>query len=188
MSHGLEPGRLLVAAKSLYDDNFHRTVILLCRCHPEMGALGLVLNRPTEIPVGRVLPEEAAGRKEPLWIGGPVDGRSLWIVHRRGDLDDPGEEVIEGVWFGAASSLIEGVLATNAPDAEGTTFRLYVGYAGWGEGQLEQEMEADAWKVVPTGMATLFTGATSSLWDDMMLRSLLPCSREPELLTNSWLS
>lgn len=181
-------GRLLVAAPSLFDDNFHRAVILLCRYDPQLGALGLVLNRPTEVEVGNVLPQVASGREEPLWVGGPVDSRSLWVVHRRADLAEPGEELLEGVWFGAESNLIRRVLATNAPDPVGEVFRLYVGYAGWGPGQLEDELAMDAWRVVPTGPATLFGGMSQRLWGEMMLRSELPCSRDPDAIRNSWMN
>lgn len=179
-------GHLLVATPSLFDDNFHRAVILLCRYDPAQGALGLVLNRPTELEVGNVLPHPvAAGRNEPLWVGGPVDTRSLWVVHMRADLGEPGEELMDGVWFGAESSLIRRVLATNAPDPAGEVFRLYAGYAGWGEGQLEKELAADAWRVVPAGPGTLFSGMSERLWTEMMLRSELPCSRDPDVIRNS---
>jgi len=188
MGGELKPGRLLVASERLFDDNFHQTVVLLCRYDPELGALGIVVNRPTEIVVGGVLPKIAEGRVETLWVGGPVDAQSLWVVHRRGDLVDPGEPVIDGVWFGSSPYLIKRILATTAPDPDGALFRLFVGYAGWDVGQLEAELEEGAWNVVPTGSPTLFAGRPIRLWPEMKLRALLPCAREPELLTNSWLN
>ncbi len=189
MTLAAEPGRLLVATSSLFDDNFRRVVILICRYDPVQGALGLVLNRPTDLEVGNVLPHPvAAGRDEPLWVGGPVGRRSLWVLHTRADIGYPGEELMEGVWFGAESGLIRRVLATNAPDPEGEVFRLFAGYAGWGEGQLEAELAADAWRVVPAGPGTLFGGEPERLWGEMMFRSELPCSRDPDAIRNSKLN
>ena len=185
----LEPavGRLLVAAPSLFDQNFHQTVILLCNVDPESGAVGLVINRPTAVEVGKVLPL-ADGRVEPLWIGGPVDGQSLWAVHRRPDLGASHVELMDGVWFGAESELIRRLLATSAEDPGGEIFRLFAGYSGWGPGQLEEELEAGAWTVVPAGPAALFEGTPGRLWDDMLLRSHLPCSREPHSIRRAWLN
>jgi putative transcriptional regulator len=77
MSLGPAIGHVLVASPGLLDPNFFRTVVLLCRYDAQRGAVGLVLNRPTEVTIGKVLPQLADGRDEPLWVGGPVDARSL---------------------------------------------------------------------------------------------------------------
>jgi putative transcriptional regulator len=181
-------GRLLVAANTLLDDNFHRRVVLLCSYEPEQGALGLVLNHPSGVPVGDALPDIAGERREQLWIGGPVDGRSLWMLHRRGDLSHPGQQVLDGVWFGAEGSVIRHMLQEGAPDPQGEVFRLFVGYAGWAAGQLEEELRRGAWAVVPAGAGVVFSSQAGSLWAEMQARSLLPCCRQPELLTKCWLN
>lgn len=177
-----------MATPGLMDPNFFRAVVLLCRYNPERGAVGLVLNRPTDLKVGKVIPQIAEGREERLWVGGPVDGRSLWVVHRRPDLPERGDEILEGVWFGAHPQMIRRLLRTTAPDKEGGIFRLFVGYAGWAKGQLEGEMEEGAWKVVPAGPETLVSGSPESLWGEMLLRSLLPCSTDPDLIRDAWMN
>lgn len=185
----LEPevGRLLVAAPNLCDRNFHHTVILLCSYDPDAGAVGLVVNRPTEVEVGKVLPM-ANGRVEPLWIGGPVDEQSLWAVHRRPDLGSTGEQLMDGVWFGAESEVIRRLLATNGNDPDGAVFRLFAGYSGWGAGQLEDELEQGAWSVVPAGPAAVFGGAPGRLWNHMHLRSQLPCRHRGDSIRRAWLN
>lgn len=179
-------GHLLVAAPNLLDQNFHRTVILLCNVDRE-GAVGLVINRPTSVQVGKVLPI-ADGRVEPLWIGGPVDGQSLWALHRREDLGSSGQELMQGVWFGAESDVIRQLLATSAHDPSGEVFRLFAGYAGWGPGQLEDELEAGAWTVVPAGPSLLFDDQPGALWGHMRLRSWLPCGRDPWVISRAWMN
>ncbi len=186
MALELQAGRLLVARTSLFDDNFHRTVILICRYEAESGALGVVLNRPTKVEVSTVLPGVATDRSEILWVGGPVDGRTLWMLHRRADAPTRGDEVADGVWFGGDSDLIEHILATNGPDRSGNVFRLFVGYAGWGPGQLESELESGAWCVVPAGPPALFEGEAQTLWGEMLLRSELPGGDEPRLISDCW--
>lgn len=186
----LEPGagRLLVATTGLLDPNFFRTVVLVCRYDAGRGTLGIVLNRPTEIEVGKVIPKIASGREERLWVGGPVDGRTLWALHQRADLPQRGDEVLDGVFFGAHPRMIRRLLRTNAPDADGGIFRLFVGYAGWSAGQLEGEIEEGAWRIVPAGAPALFTGGHAGLWGEMTMRSLLTSGMDGGCIRNAWLN
>ena len=182
-----DDGLLLVASHGLRDPNFFHTVILLCRHSREEGTVGLVLNRCTQMPVGKALSdlEFAGGREEPLWLGGPVNERNLWILHRRADLISPGHEVMDGVFFTADAGVVKRLLKTNAPDREGAVFRLFVGYAGWSAGQLEQEVEQGAWNVVPAGPECLFSEEPESLWREMSIRAILPCGRKPEMIIHA---
>jgi len=175
MSLAPHDGLLLVASRELLDPNFFRTVVLICR-HSKEGSIGLILNRNTGMPVGKALSNlsVAGGRTEPLWLGGPVDGHNLWILHRRSDLPLPGPEIQKGVFFTADASVVKGVLRTNGPDPSGSVFRLFVGYAGWNAGQLEREILEGAWSVVPAGPACLFSEDPAGLWKEMTIRSLLP--------------
>lgn len=181
-------GRLLVATPGLLDPNFFRTVVLVCRHDDQQGTVGLVLNRPTEVYVGKVLPQIAAEREEPLWVGGPVDGRSLWVLHRRGDLEGLEDAVMDGVHFTHDPGVIRRLLASNGADVDGNMFRLFVGYAGWDVGQLEAELAEGAWHVVPTGPETLFGGESERLWHEMMLRSMLLPTGSPDVIEHCWLN
>ena len=113
-------GALLVAAPALADPNFQRTVVLITE-HTDEGAMGLVLNRPTDTPVGDALPEltAIAGESDPVFLGGPVALESVLAI---AELDDP-EDASE-LLFGAVGFVQE-------PDVDVLRGRVFVGYAGW---------------------------------------------------------
>jgi putative transcriptional regulator len=152
-------GRLLVAAPILSDPNFRRTVVLVAE-HGDEGAMGLVLNRPTETSVGEAVPELAgiAGEEEPVYVGGPVSTESVLAV---AELDDPDD----------ASQLLFGAVGfVQEPDVPVVRGRVYVGYAGWGAGQLEAELEEESWLVLPAEPDDLFSGDPEDLWSAVLRR------------------
>lgn len=177
MSTEFAAGRLLIATTELHDLNFKRSVILLCRQAPGEGALGLILNRRTTIPVGKALPQIARDRKEAIWIGGPVDERSFFILHRIPSLADASDEVMPGLFMATDMTLIQRILKESPPDPEGEFIRPCIGYSGWGPGQLESEIAAGAWRVASAPAGTLFDCNPRSLWRDMMTRSILTDGR-----------
>jgi putative transcriptional regulator len=129
-------GKLLIASPSMAD-YFHRTVILVVE-HADEGAFGLVLNRPSETTVGEASPElaELVGGEHLIHVGGPVQPNAVTAV---GDHSDPSE----------ASKLIVGSVGMVDLDDPPNLNRLrvYVGYAGWSAGQLDGELEQEAWIV-----------------------------------------
>jgi putative transcriptional regulator len=127
-------GRLLIATPSM-GDYFHRTVILVVE-HSEQGAFGLVLNRPSETTVGEAAPElgELIGVEHLVHVGGPVQPNAVTAI---GEHEDPTE----------ATKLIVGTVGMvdlDDPPAL-SRVRVFAGYAGWGAGQLDGEMEEEAW-------------------------------------------
>ncbi|VXB91464.1 YqgE/AlgH family protein [Nocardioides sp. AX2bis] len=164
-------GMLLVAAPALLDPNFADTVVLLLDVNDE-GALGVVLNRPSPVPVAEVLPEWGALASEPevLFHGGPVgpDG-ALAVVLVGGPTDDPAgrvgfREVAGGVGLVDLETPVELV-------AEGlAALRVFAGYAGWGAGQLEDEIAEGSWYVVPGEPHDAFHPDTGGLWREVLRR------------------
>ena len=161
-------GRLLVAQPSLMDPNFHRTVVLILQ-HGEDGAVGVVLNRPSETAMLEALPDWAALAAAParVFVGGPVvdDGAAICLARVRGEVDEEAwSPVIDGV----------GTLAVSrAPEDVGAgveEVRLFAGYAGWGRAQLEGEVEAGGWFVVPARPADAFTTDPAGLWKAVLGR------------------
>ena len=152
-------GSLLVAAPTLVDPNFRRTVVLLAE-HSDDGAMGLVLNRPTDTPVADALPDLAglAGEGQTVHLGGPVALESVLAV---AELDDP-EDASE-LLFGAVGFVQE----PGVPVQRG---RVFVGYAGWTAGQLEAELEEDDWIVVPAEPDDLFDDEPDELWSTVLRR------------------
>jgi putative transcriptional regulator len=152
-------GRLLVAAPILRDPNFHRTVIFVAE-HDEEGAMGLVLNRPTDTSVGDALPELAAlaGEEEPVYVGGPVALESVLAVAELDDPDDASELLLGAVGF---------VQEADVPVQRG---RIFVGYAGWSAGQLEAELEEESWLVLAAEPDDLFSDDPDGLWSAVLRR------------------
>jgi putative transcriptional regulator len=149
------------------DPNFRRSVILLCE-HSLEGSFGLVLNRPS----GHLLSEAS---EEPLpfdaalWVGGPVEPHTLHYLHPYGP-DLPGVlPVLDGVyWGGSFERVKDGILDQSLrPDQ----FRFFVGYSGWGPGQLDGEVDDGAWIVVEGSTEMVFSESDDALWRSI-LRSL----------------
>jgi putative transcriptional regulator len=156
-------GRLLVATPDLQDPNFSRTVVLMLE-HSEEGALGVVLNRPLELPVSEVLPDWAASATAPacLFVGGPVSPTSVIGLGRgHGDGAQP-------LFDGLATLDLEADPLESAPDLDG--LRVFVGYAGWAARQLDDELTAGGWIVVDRLPDDPFSTDPSNLWRAVLRR------------------
>ncbi len=160
-------GQFLVATPDLLDPNFRRTVILICQ-HGADGAMGLIVNRPSDDSVGEVLPLASGGSTlldDPLWNGGPVGTDSVFILH---DGDGGAERpIVDDVSFGGDTALLQELLDQ---DSMGASFRarMYVGYAGWGEGQLEFEVSTESWILVPADTGQIFCDLDQDIWREIM--------------------
>lgn len=157
-------GHLLIASPQLGDPNFERAVVLITE-HGESGAMGIVLNQPSESAVTTVIPDLApiAGG-EPIFVGGPVQPEALVVL---GEFSDPGKAawiIVADVGLVSAQAELE-----DLPEAV-RHGRVYAGFSGWGPGQLEQEIEEDAWIVEAPLPAELFPDDPESLWRDVLRR------------------
>jgi putative transcriptional regulator len=158
-------GQLLVAAPTLRDPNFQRTVVLVCD-HSEEAAMGLVLNRPLEVTVREAVGmlAELVDEDAPVFAGGPVQPDSVLAL---GDFTDPSEAVelaFESVGF---------VASTDDPAslADATRrVRVFAGYAGWGPGQLEAELAGETWLVEPALVEDVFADRGDDLWRAVLER------------------
>jgi putative transcriptional regulator len=155
-------GRILVADRYLDDPNFAETVILIVRYNKD-GAMGLMLNRKTDVPISRALKplKEAAGHDDPVFLGGPVEEAGVLGLLRAADKLDGAKKVSSDVYFLSSKDLIQKTLAGNATS---NVFRVYLGYAGWGPGQLESEVGAGAWKSLNGSSETIFDRDPDTLW------------------------
>lgn len=158
-------GRLLVAGPNLLDPNFFRTVVLMLD-HDDEGALGVVLNRPTDYPIASALPGWATVVSEPdvVFVGGPVAPETAIALGRRaaGPMPVAWSNVVGG--FG----IVE-LDATPLPH-EIADVRVFAGYAGWSPGQLEVELAADAWLVLDALAADVTSTEPVELWSTVLRR------------------
>jgi putative transcriptional regulator len=163
-----EAGSLLVATPALVDPNFAHTVVLILD-HDEDGALGVVLNRPSPVPVGEVLPGWDAVLAGPgvIFQGGPVATDSALAVAglSAGDEDPVGFRRLFGstgiVDLDAPAEILTSALAR---------MRVFAGYAGWGSEQLAEEIEEGSWYVVPAEPGDVFGPEPQGLWARVLRR------------------
>jgi putative transcriptional regulator len=158
---------LLVAMPQLLDPNFHRTVVLLID-HDEGGTFGLVLNRGTDLPVAQLcasLGIDWQGREErSVEWGGPVQPEHGWLLMGE---DAPGHlevtDVIQGVRFSRSPDVLR-----ECAESPPRKFRVFLGYAGWGPGQLQQELVQGAWLVAPASAEFVFDTPRDALWEQVV--------------------
>ena len=156
-------GQLLLASPSLFDPNFRRTVVLVTE-HNDEGAAGLVLNRRSETSVADALPDltPLVEDEEVVYVGGPVQQEAVLCLAEFDDPDDAAMLVIDHVGFIPGDGDF-GLLAGGTRRA-----RVFAGYAGWGPGQLEAELEADSWIVEDSERFDLFADPDSDPWGSIL--------------------
>jgi len=157
-------GKLLIAEPFLTDPGFARTVVLLCE-HGEDGSIGFVINKPSPSLIGDLLPDTEQPAL-PVFEGGPVQNNTLHMIHRIPELIG-GLEVMPGIFWGGSYHEFS-KLGAQTLDSR---IRLFIGYSGWEQGQLEQELEEGAWLVADGFSDLIFDTEPSRVWQDS-IRSL----------------
>jgi putative transcriptional regulator len=176
----VEPFRpaLLLSMPQLVDPNFARTVVLLCDFTPD-GAFGLVVNRPTDLPANtmvRLEPPIDGGNDLRLWIGGPVEPQRGWMLLGE-EPDAEYKTISDGLYLSTSPSILRQVLeARPAPRA-----RVLAGYAGWGPGQLDEELAQSAWLMSDIALDLIFDIDASVMWETAIRR----LGADPSTLTTS---
>jgi putative transcriptional regulator len=158
-------GQLLLASPALYDPNFRRTVVLI-GVHSEEGAMGVVLNRPSEVTVGEAVPqlEPAVAEQEPVYVGGPVQPSSIVFLAEFLDPSPAGLLVLGRIGFPAPDADIDELTQAT------TRGRVFAGYAGWGEGQLDAEVDHGDWIAQAALPEDVFTDVPAELWSAVLKR------------------
>jgi putative transcriptional regulator len=160
-------GKLLLAAPALKDPNFDRTVVFIAE-HSEDGAMGLILNRPSEAPIADAIPDltwVAGSDDDHVFVGGPVAPNGVIVL---AEWEDPSQAVV----------LVDDDLGFVPGDAEDIDAlaaavrraRVYAGHAGWGPGQLEEELAEEAWIVETPLREELFSDDPEGLWAAVLRR------------------
>jgi putative transcriptional regulator len=159
---------LLVSMPQMADPNFARAVVLLCK-HNHEGAFGLIMNRPL-VTTGRVVvsldPPVSTERELEVWIGGPVEPASSWILVGGRPEKVSGMPIVEGLSLSTSPDLLQRLLEPNPP----SNARLIVGYAGWGPGQLEAELNASAWLIGDVDRDLIFNTPADRMWETAIRR------------------
>ncbi len=172
-------GQLLVASPQLADPNFARALVLLVD-HTAEGALGVVLNRPTKKTLQELWREVGSApchSRRPVYLGGPVPG-PLMALHTRPKLGEA--QPLPGVFFAAKKQYLDALVLSEEP-----VYKIFIGHAGWGAGQLESEMDQGAWRTTPAAAESVFS-TDEQLWETVfrqlgqdMLKSILNLKELP---------
>ncbi len=156
LSHGI----LLLSDPFLKDPNFARSVILLCE-HNTEGSFGLMLNKKTRLVLEDIV-EPASGLKIEVYEGGPVQQNSLHFIHCRPNLIPESVEVAEGVYWGGDFDTVVDLLREKILSPG--DIRFFVGYSGWGEGQLAEEYETKSWIIAEADPTIVFLPNENQIW------------------------
>lgn len=158
--------QLLIALPSLSGSGFSKSVALICQ-HDEDGALGIVVNRPSEYTVGEVLEQmgfdggSEAMRAQPVLNGGPVHRERGFVIHDGGPQWDSTLAIGDDLYLTTSREILEAMSKGEGPDHA----VIALGCAGWGAGQLEQELTADnSWLTAPADPALLFDTPLEDRW------------------------
>lgn len=158
-------GKVLVAEPFLADQNFKRTAVMICDHSTAEGTVGFILNRPIEMRVDEII-EDFPEFEAEVFYGGPVKTDTIHYIHRKGDLLEGSTKIVDGVYWGGdfekLKFLIERELIT--PD----DIQFFVGYSGWSEGQLEEEMETGTWLVEEMFSNYVFKMDPFQLWQKIL--------------------
>jgi putative transcriptional regulator len=165
----LAPGRILVARRSLTDPLFVKSVILLV-LYGKSGALGLMVNRQTTVPISRALSglKAAAGQSDPVFVGGPVELDSVFALTRAPRKPGGARGVAGDIYFVETKTALEHALGHAANPG---TLRIYLGYCGWAPHQLENEVLSGAWYIFNGSQDLAFDAKPATLWSRLIVRA-----------------
>lgn len=158
-------GDLLISEPYLPDPNFERTVIFLCE-HDENGTLGFVLNKKGQVKLNDIV-DEVGNFTAEVYVGGPVQNDTLHFLHRNKELSDHANEILLNTyWGGEYDKLLQMI---NTRSIEQNDIRFFIGYSGWGAGQLMDELKAKSWIVMknPT-QEMIFDWDNQDLWKECL--------------------
>lgn len=155
----LKQGVLLIAQPFLGDPHFERSVVLLCE-HNERGSFGLILNQSSEGSLNEVW--DNANEEFKLYVGGPVEQNTLHFIHRLGKEVPETQLILPSLGWGGDYEFLQSQLTQGLLSPQ--NIRFFVGYTGWGKGQLKRECEENTWIVAQFEANFLFDTPAEDLW------------------------
>lgn len=154
------PGILLIADPFLKDPNFLRTVVILCE-HKEEGSFGLVLNKQIEQKLGELI-SDLEGFMLPVYYGGPVQMNTIHFLHQCPDLIPESYKISNDIYWGGNFETVTALIKSNSIDP--AKIKFFVGYSGWGDGQLSDELKEKSWLTVSATKSLVFDTEHDEIW------------------------
>jgi putative transcriptional regulator len=165
----LAKGKFLIARPHAGGPVFHESVVLLLEYGSD-GAMGLIINRPTEIALAQLFPdvETLQGRSDRTFFGGPVEPHRVMLLFRSSDPPPESRRVARGIHVAGSFEVLRTVVESADPESR---YRVYVGYAGWAMGQLEGEVARGDWLIAPSDASAVFEMDPEKVWQEFIDRS-----------------
>lgn len=157
-------GTLLVSEPFMEDPYFKRTVVLLCE-HNEEGSFGFVLNRYIDVKVHDIV-QDLPELQNRISIGGPVNNENLFYLHKLGDELEGSSEILEGIYMGGRFDILKDKINNGVVDPD--EIRFFIGYSGWSENQLQEELESKSWLVLPGEGTDIMNTELDDLWSTVL--------------------
>jgi putative transcriptional regulator len=158
------PGILLIADPFLKDPNFMRTVVFLCE-HQEEGSFGFVLNRGYDYSLDELV-NGLDDLKLPVFYGGPVQMDTIHFLHQYPEKIPGGYEIAEGIFWGGDFDIAIQMIRKGEVNLQ--RIRFYIGYSGWGTGQLNDELKEKSWLTVKASRKIIFHKETEEIWKESL--------------------
>lgn len=173
-------GKFLIACKKLRDPNFYKTVVLIVE-HGDEGAMGLVVNRPSSVTVAHALSDyfKLPETDDLVYVGGPVEPASLFIIHNSNELDEDEKCIVPGVFVGSSPGVFERVVRCAVEEQHDMQYRIFCGCAGWAPNQLEGELGRGDWHLHPANASDIFQLDPYVIWDSLRKAAGDACSYLP---------
>ncbi len=157
-------GILLIADPFLKDPHFARTVVFICE-HQQEGSFGFVLNKQYELTLDELI-TNFEGYPVPVFYGGPVQVDTIHFLHQYPDLIPGGQEVQEGIYWGGDFETVTRLVKDHLLDFN--KIRFFLGYSGWSEGQLNDELNEKTWLTVTANQHLVFHPFPDEIWKDSL--------------------
>lgn len=153
-------GTILISEPSLKDMYFNRAVVLLAD-HNDDGSFGLILNKPLEVRFNDIVKgfPDFDGK---VYLGGPVNTKNLFFLHKRGDFIRNSQAIKEGLFWGGEIDDVKALIELGELSED--DIRFYIGYSGWTENQLNEELKESSWLVAKPNLMNLINTPTSEMW------------------------
>jgi len=157
-------GILLIADPFLKDPHFKRTVVFICE-HQKEGSFGFVLNKQFDQTLDELI-VNFEGFPIPVYYGGPVQVDTIHFLHEYPDLIPGGQEVLKGVYWGGDFKMVTKMVINNEIDFN--KIRFFLGYSGWSNGQLNEELKEKTWLTVSATRNLIFHPSPDEIWKDSL--------------------
>lgn len=162
---GLQAGQLLLSEPFMFDENFKRTVVLVCEHSEENGTVGLIVNKPIKLRLNEVIEDFPAfnGR---LFLGGPVGTDTIQFLHNRGEIIEESIKLAENLYWGGNFDQLKSMIEKG--DIAPNEVHFFLGYSGWSLGQLDEELKNNSWIITGATQKYIFETPADNLWKEVM--------------------